>query len=88
MSHILFSTALRAELVAKLVILGIYFSLIYFSIKSSTITFLILALGSFFLTTSYFTAPLSLHKLAVQGLNLSASNSAKSYLIYQTLILR
>ena len=83
---ILFSTALRAVLVAKLVILGIspltsfilalrvvlVAKLVISGILSSI--FFILALYTSFLTTSFFTTSLSLLKSTGAGTNLSISN--------------
>ena len=83
---ILFSTAVRALVVAKLVILGIspltsfilalrvvlVAKLVISGILSSI--FFILALYTSFLTTSFFTTSLSLLKSTETGTNLSTSN--------------
>ena len=83
---ILFSTAVRAVLVAKLVISGIspltsfvlalrvvlVAKLVISGILSSI--FFILALYTSFLTTSFFTTSLSLLKSTGTGTNLSTSN--------------
>ena len=87
---VLFSTAARAVVVAKLVILGIsplnsfilalrealVAKLVISGILSST--FLILALYTYFLTTSFFTTSLSLIKSTGTGTNSSISNLSKS----------
>ena len=83
---ILFSTVVKAVLVAKLVILGISpLSLFILALKlvlvaklvisgiSSSI-FLILAFYTSFLTTSFFTTSLNSFKAAGTGTNLSTSN--------------
>ena len=83
---ILFSTAVTAEVVAKLLILGIsaltsfifvlrkvlVAKLVISSVLSSM--FLTLALYYVFLTTSFFTTLLSLLESTVTGANLSISN--------------
>ena len=91
---ILFSTAIRAVIVAKLVILGISFivsfiltlgvilivvlrvALIFKLVISGILSsmFLVLALYTSFLTTSFFPTSLSLLKSTGTGTNLSLSN--------------
>ena len=82
---ILFSTAVRAVVVAKLVILGILFFKPYFSIKSSISSYVCniryfifntfyLSILYIFLTTSFFAASISLLKSTGEGANLSTSS--------------
>ena len=85
MLGILFSTTVRAVVVAKLVILGdsflTSFILVLKEVLVATLVisgilsmFLILALYAFFITTSFLTTSLSLLKSAGTGTNLSTSN--------------
>ena len=94
---ILFSTAVRALVVAKLVILGIspftsfILALVVVLVSKLVISgilssiFFILALYTSFLTTSFFTTWLSLLKSTRTGTNLSTSNL--STLLFKLLIL-
>ena len=91
---ILFSTALRAVVVANLVILGIspltsfilalrealVAKLVISGILSSIV--LILAIYTSFLTTSFFTASLNLVKSTRTGISLSTSNYLLSFSNY------
>ena len=85
MLGILFSTTVRAVVVAKLVILGDSFLTSFILVLKEVLVatleisgilsiFLILALYTFFITTSFLTTSLSLLKSAGTGTNLSTSN--------------
>ena len=84
--HILFSTVVRAVVVANLVILGILpLTLFILALRETLVAklvisgisssiFLILALNTSFLTTSFFKASLSVLKTTGTGSYLSSSN--------------